>query len=76
MEQKCWIESRKRANKRRCRSFDENIMRELYDDMCPESDYDSVVGSFLSFPPRENYLKDEYQMARYELFAEKLKSKF
>lgn len=64
-----------RRVRKRTKSFDENVLRELYDDFEAESDFESQL-SWVSFPLRPNYYKDPYMMARTALFGEKLKSKF
>ena len=54
-------------------SFDENIMRDHYEDMGPESDFKSEISheSFPYNPPKK--LKDEHYLARLELFRENTK---
>lgn len=62
---------------RRCESFDENIMREWYDDLGPESDFHSEL-SRESFPHdyKETKLGNPGYLARLELFRLNMKSKY
>ena len=62
---------------RRCNSFDENVMREWYDDLAPESDFHSDL-SRESFPHdyKETKMGNPGYLARLELFRLTIKSKY
>lgn len=75
-EKKNHVDRRVKGKKRRrTKSFDENVMRELYDDFGAESDFSSQL-SWISFPMRSSYQADPYMLARTALFTEKLKYKY
>ena len=61
--------------KREWHSFDEDVMREWYDDMGPESDFNSQI-SHESFPHKNDKLKNAEYLARLELFRQNLKMNF
>ena len=67
-------------NARLTQSFDEDVLRELYDDFGVESDFDSA-DSWISYPPKKGFIGDYYEnnprkQAENELFRQKLKNKF
>lgn len=56
-------------------SFDENVLRDWYDEMELGSDFEEEAKSTSSFPMRSNKLnKDAEEQARLDLFRERLKS--
>jgi hypothetical protein len=69
------IQEKLHPTKHRSKSFDENVMREMYDDFGVESDFESEL-SWISYPPKNAFLADPYMMARAALFSEKIKYKF
>ncbi|CDW73754.1 UNKNOWN [Stylonychia lemnae] len=62
--------------KRDCQSCDDEIMREWYDDMAPESDFDRSEFSHESYPNNTKKLNDVEYLAKLELFRERLKFKY
>jgi len=57
-------------------SFDDEYLRELYDDFGVCSDFESQQ-SWISYPPQEpRIMKDAYLMAQASLLSEKIKWKF
>lgn len=57
-------------------SCDDEIMREWYDDMGPESDFDPSEITHVSYPDQAKKLLDAEYLARLELFRELMKSKY
>lgn len=47
-------------NARLTQSFDEDVLRELYDDFGVESDFDSA-DSWISYPPLKGFVGDYYE---------------
>lgn len=61
-------------------SFDEDVLREMYDDFGVCSDFESEL-SWISYPPDRGFLCDYYEnnpvkQAENELFKQKIKVKF
>ncbi len=61
--------------RRRWHSFDEDVLREWYDDFGPMSDFDSEI-SHESFPHKKEKLKNAEYLARLELFRQNLKFRY
>lgn len=40
-------------------SFDEDVLREMYDDFGVNSDYESEL-SWISYPPKQGFTEEEY----------------
>ena len=64
-------------NARLNQSFDDDVLREMYDDFGVESDFDSEL-SWISYPPNKGFLKEYYEnnprkQAENELFKQKIK---
>lgn len=57
-------------------SCDDEVMREWYDDLGPESDFNASEITHMSFPDNPKRLQDAEYLARLELFRELLKSKY
>eukprot|EP00347_Sterkiella_histriomuscorum_P022324 403330882 len=57
-------------------SCDDEIMREWYDDLSPESDFDPSEITHVSYPDVSKKLIDPDYLARLELFRELMKSKY
>ena len=67
-------------NGRLNQSFDDDVLREMYDDFGVCSDFDSEV-SWISYPPNKGFLKEYYEnnpkkQAENELFKQKIKVVF
>jgi len=61
-------------------SFDEDVLREMYDDFGPESDFESEL-SWISYPPRHGFIREFWEnnprkMAEGVVFREKIKYKY
>lgn len=61
-------------------SFDDDVLREMYDDFGVCSDFESEL-SWVSYPPKQGFLRDFYEnnpvkQAENELFKQKIKIKF
>jgi len=61
-------------------SFDEDVLREMYDDFGAESDFNSEL-SWISYPPKQGFLSDFWEnnpkkQAENAIFNQKLKMKF
>ena len=67
-------------NARLNQSFDEEVLREMYDDFGVASDFNSEL-SWISYPPNQGTLVDYYEnnprkQAENDLFQQKIKMKF
>lgn len=57
-------------------SCNDEVVREWWDDLGPESDFDSDDLSHESYPPYAKKMKNPEYLAQLELFRERMKSKF
>ena len=64
---------RQLVKRRRWHSFDEDVMREWYDDMGPMSDFNSVKSNDSELLKDDSKLKTAEYLARLELFRQNLK---
>jgi hypothetical protein len=61
-------------------SFDEDVLREMYDDFGPESDFESEL-SWISYPPKHGFIREFWEnnpkkLAECVVFQEKIKYKY
>jgi hypothetical protein len=61
-------------------SFDEDVLREMYDDFGPESDFESEL-SWISYPPKHGFIREFWEnnprkLAEGVVFRDKIKYKF
>lgn len=61
-------------------SFDEDVLREMYEDFGPESDFESEL-SWISYPPKQGFLRDFWEnnvkkQAENVVFGDKIKYKY